>query len=87
MSCEGAVLHGIVSMMMHVLCACLIHLIMHNAERMYICLYSPLRKSTECSTAIPWSESNVSDQFTSLSCVLCNIVCLVVYVVPWMHGR
>ena len=40
MSWESTVLHGIVSMMMHVLHACLIHLIMHNAERMYICIQS-----------------------------------------------
>ena len=39
-------------MMMRVLRACLSHLIMYNAERMYIRIYSQLRKSTESYTAI-----------------------------------
>ena len=71
MRCKGTVLHGIVSKMMHVLCARLIHFIVHNAERMYIRLCSQLRKSTESSAAI---------QGVKVMTLICSLHCLVYYV-------
>ena len=71
MSCEGTVLHGIVSKMMHVLRARQIHLIMHNAERMCIRIYSQLRKSTESYTAI---------QGVKVMTLICSLHCPVYFV-------